>query len=796
MDLSHDAAAHSAARRNAEMWRSALVLLVLGALLYPLSRYSYLAFHVTAELASIAVAVALFMVAWHARRYHVEPHLLLLATAYVAAAAIDLVHTLAYKGMQIIPVDDANLPTQLWLAARYLQSVSLVIFPLVIGREMRFARLVGGYAVTTVALLVLVFTGVFPDAFIEGQGLTAFKITSEYIISALLAVGLGLLYRQRDRLDSTMVRYLMAALVAAIVAELSFTTYASVYGATNLLGHLLKISSFAFMYRAVVVSGLERPYDVLFRGLHRSQEALSRERDNLTSILDTMQDAIYIVDHSRHILYTNPAMRRQFGEPRGRVCHQYLHGSGVPCDDCLFEEVASGKTLQRLWTCPSNGRTYDVIDTPIRYGGGIAKLKMLRDVTQLKSISDRLREANERLEERVGARTIELEAANTALRDEVEERLRAERALRISEERFRVALKSGAIIVAHVDTDLRYTWMYNPNPDVASEEVIGRRADELLPPGEAEPLMNLMRQVLATGAGARGEVTYHLPDGAHTYDVVAEPLHDAEGRVVGVTTAALDITEQHKAQQALLQAEKLTLAGKLAASFAHEIKNPLQAVIGCLGLARELVANGEDATRYFDVAQEELQRANRLVSQMRDMHQAPADSISDGAGRTPSDVNALLDRVLTLSDREARNRGVIVERAFGEGLPALSLVPGHLEQVALNLVLNALDAMPHGGTLTVRTGLDAGNGDGGQVVIEVQDTGVGMSPDVAAHVFDDFYSTKPTGLGLGLFICRRIVEGYEGRIDLETAEGQGARFIVRLPAHLLAQDAPAARHAN
>lgn len=776
-------------------WRMALLLTALGIVLLVLSRYSFLAFHVIAELASVTVAAALFMVAWHARRFQSESHLLFLATAYLAAACIDLVHTLTYSGMNIIPGYDSNLPTQLWLAARYLQALSLVAFPLVINRPLRVDRIVVAYAAITVVLVGLPMAGVFPTAFVEGQGLTPFKIVSEYVISGLLVVAGVLLYQRRDRLDETMFRYLMAALVAAVGSELSFALYVSVYDTVNLVGHLLKIASFVLVYRAIVVSGLERPFEVLFSGLHRSQEDLARERDNLTSILDAMQDSVYIVSRDHWILYTNPAMRRQFGAPDGRVCFQYMHDADVPCADCHFDRILAGETQQRLWTSPQTGRTYDVLDTPIRYGDGeIAKLKIMRDVTELKSVSDRLRDANEQLEERVQARTVELMAANRALRDEVEERVRAERALRISEERFRVALKSGAIIVAHVDRDLRYTWMYNPHPGFVSEEWIGKRDDEILPPAEARALMDLKREVLESGVGARREVNLRLADGPRIYDIVAEPLIDGEGQGAGVTTAALDITEQRNAQDALVQAEKLTLAGKLAASFAHEIKNPLQAVIGCLGLARELTANGEDATRYFDVAADELQRANRLVSQMRDMHQAPTSVSADDAEMVPADVNALVDRVLTLSDKEARNRGVVVERALAEDLPPVSLVPGHLEQVTLNLVLNALDAMPDGGTLTVRTGWEHANGDGaeGAVVIEVRDTGVGMSPEVAAHVFEDFYSTKPTGLGLGLFICRRIVEGYGGRIELESAEGQGACFTVHLPAERAAEGKTAA----
>ncbi|NLD44656.1 MAG: PAS domain-containing protein [Chloroflexi bacterium] len=755
---------HLALRRAATL----LALAVALGLLYALSLVSYLTFHAVVELSSIGVAVALLLISWPAQRYRGEPYILFLASGYLAAAALDLLHTLAYKGMGVFPDYDANLPTQLWVAARYLQALTMLAVPFLLKRRLPGPAVVGGFGVVVAALLAAIFGRAFPAAWVEGQGLTPFKIGSEYVISAILLAAMVLLYTRRALFEPTMLFLLMGSLCCAVAGELFFTLYVDVYGLPNFLGHVCKVASFYMIYRAVVVTGLERPYDVVFRTLRDSQaalarerETLARERDNLVGILDAMSDCVIIVDRDWHILYTNPAMRAEYGPPNGQACHEYLHCRGERCADCSFEAAADGGTSRWQFLSPVNARTYDVLDTHIHYpGNNVARLKIMRDITELQEAADRLRVANDTLEQRVNERTAQLAAANEALR--------------ASEERFRVALSGGRITVAHADTDLRYTWLYHPAPAAPSGDWLGRRDDELLPARDAEEMMALKREVVESGRGGRRELTLHHGGRTTVYDVAAEPLRSPDGQVVGVTTAALDITEQRQAQRALVRAEKLSLAAKMAASIAHEIKNPLQSVIGCLGLAREMVAAGKDATRYFDVASEELHRANRLLTQMRDMREPIRDE-----QRVPSDVNALVARVLTLSDKEAQNRGVTVAATLGEGIPRLCLVPGQLEQVVLNLVLNALDAMSSGGRLTVSTWADNGG-----AAIRVADTGLGMTREVAERIFDDSFSTKPHGLGLGLAVSRGIIEGYGGEIEVQTAVDEGTALTVHLPAAL------------
>jgi len=235
-----------------------------------------------------------------------------------------------------------------------------------------------------------------------------------------------------------------------------------------------------------------------------------------------------------------------------------------------------------------------------------------------------------------------------------------------------------------------------------------------------------------------------------------------------------DITEQKRTQEVLFQAEKLTIAGKLAASLAHEINNPLQSIIGCLGLAEETLAEGGDVGRYLQVALGELRRVARIVARLRNLHRP-----SKLEEREPTDVNALLKQVLTLSRKNCEERGVEVVWTKSPGLPSLTLVPDRMQQVFLNLMLNAVDAMPDGGRLQVSTSC-TDQPDG--VRISFTDSGVGIAPDVLPRIFDVFYSTKPDGLGLGLSISRDIVEQHGGRIEADSFLGEGTTFTVWLPA--------------
>ncbi len=253
---------------------TAAVALVAFAGLYLTHVYSYLLFHTLAEVFSIIVACMVFAVFWNARRFLDNACYLFIGIAYLFVAAIDLTHTLALEQMNIFKGFTNDLAIQLWIVARYVQSLSLIAALLFIGRRIVPAYLFAGYTILTVFLYTTIFYWrVFPTCLIPEEGLTSFKVFSEYIICVILLISFVLLVLRRAEFDKGVFRLLAASIVMTIFAELAFTAYVEVTGWPNAVGHYLKIVSFALVYLAFIEVGLRKPQAILFRNLQKAKEA-------------------------------------------------------------------------------------------------------------------------------------------------------------------------------------------------------------------------------------------------------------------------------------------------------------------------------------------------------------------------------------------------------------------------------------------------------------------------------------------------------------------------------------------
>ncbi len=237
------------------------------------------------------------------------------------------------------------------------------------------------------------------------------------------------------------------------------------------------------------------------------------------------------------------------------------------------------------------------------------------------------------------------------------------------------------------------------------------------------------------------------------------------------------IRQLEDSQRALIQAEKMAIAGRLTTSIAHEINNPLQAVQNCLHLAERSQLPVEQRHNYLQLAHTELDRLMATVQRMLDFYRPAA------LDRKPVEINKLVQKVLSLLEQQLADHEVIVRSRFDPDLPPIMVVSDQIQQVILNLILNAIEAMPRGGVLQVESSLNPTNP--GEVELIFQDSGPGIPPSQRKHLFEPFVSTKEHGTGLGLTVSYGIITAHGGSLDLierpKVNHTQGACFRITLP---------------
>jgi signal transduction histidine kinase len=320
---------------------------------------------------------------------------------------------------------------------------------------------------------------------------------------------------------------------------------------------------------------------------------------------------------------------------------------------------------------------------------------------------------------------------------------------------------------------------------IGNRGVLGKTVREAVPEAEGQGFMELLDRVYRTGeafVGRRTPIqlarTANEPLELRYLDFVYQPRRDAGGAVIGIIALGVDVTEQKRTEQVLVQSEKLNAVGRLASSIAHEINNPLEAVTNLLYLA-QLTAENPDAKLYLASAEVELRRVAAIANQTLRFYRQSTKA-------KPVSVEELIDGTLPLYQGRVSNYDIKIERG-DRVCGAVTCFDGEIRQVLSNLVGNAIDAMSgRGGRLLLRTreGRDWKTGRRG-VVLTVADTGAGMSAHTRARIFEPFFTTKgESGTGLGLWISHEIIERHNGTLRVRTSQSAGASgsvFMLFLP---------------
>jgi signal transduction histidine kinase len=223
-------------------------------------------------------------------------------------------------------------------------------------------------------------------------------------------------------------------------------------------------------------------------------------------------------------------------------------------------------------------------------------------------------------------------------------------------------------------------------------------------------------------------------------------------------------------EEQLRRADRLSALGQLSASMAHEIRNPLGSIKGAAEILKDDYSRDDSKFEFVQILIKETDRLNRIVQEFLGFARPKQPEFQQ------ADINDAVESVLTLTAQEARKARVTVERRLDPRVGLRSLDAGLLKQALLNLVLNAIQAMPSGGVLTVESGLA-----GGEMVVRVSDTGTGIPEENRKKLFTPFFTTKKNGTGLGLAITYRIIENHRGTIDVASEPGKGTTFTVRIP---------------
>jgi two-component system NtrC family sensor kinase len=312
------------------------------------------------------------------------------------------------------------------------------------------------------------------------------------------------------------------------------------------------------------------------------------------------------------------------------------------------------------------------------------------------------------------------------------------------------------------------------------DEVVGRPIFDVLTRQPSEELQSEFDQVFATGEIQQIELEVGSADDRRSFRISKIPMRLDGDEITHVITIGEDVTLWHSVQQQILQSEKLAAIGQLAAGIMHEINNPLATISACVAALENSVAEAplsirSGAQEYLDIIDKEVQRCTNIVDGLLDF------SRPKGKAKGQVRVGALLEDTLFLLKHHKGFRKLDVRLDLDPTLPDIHGNAEQLIQAFMAIMLNAVDAMENGGELRVRNGRNPYRED--EVVIEFQDSGVGIPRSELVKIFEPFYTTKPQGrgTGLGLSICYGIVEQHGGRIEAESMPGRGSTFRVFLP---------------
>jgi len=714
-------------------------------LLVSISQTNFLLFHVLAELFAVIVAIIMSVVVWQMYPFTRNTFLMYLGSGYIWIAVLDTIHMLTYKGMNIFPVADGNTAIQFWIATRYLEAFLLITSPWFLTNKLNYKSIFAAFGLAAASIYYSIISGYFPLAFVEGYGLTDFKVISEYIIIAMLAFAIVLLWKKRSHVSLNIIKLVIASVVLTMCAEMAFTLYIDLYGISNIVGHLFKFISFWLIFIAMVRTTLHEPFSAMAKS---------------SSTYDAIPDATIVVDHDGVIYQVNQAACNLAGVEKkeliGESSHRWFHGSETDSEDCLIcKNSRDGNKIYAYEVKDEkNERWLDFTLSPVgdatEYGGMV---EVIRDITRKKTTEQELLDVNE-------------------LKNSIVENL-------------------PAMLFVKRASDHRYVEWNKAAEGITGltrKEMLGKNDFDFFTKDEAEFYISMDKKVLSEGA------LYDIPEetvhtkfkGIRLLHTQKIPIYNQKGEASYLLGISQDITENKETEEMVRRSQKMEAVGQLSGGIAHDFNNQLGIVTGYLEFLKEFLKNEEKQKKWVENATKAAYRCVELTRQLM------LFSRTKSPEKSSVDVNGVITDIEDIIEKSVTPEVNVLYQLEDNLWPAM-LDEGELGDAIVNILINARDAMEQGGSIIIRTSnvylddevmiADQGVKPGEYLMLEVQDNGKGMSDEVIEHIYEPFFTTKPvgSGTGLGMSMVYSFVQRCDGTIKIDSTEGVGTSIKIYIP---------------